>query len=76
MRHLHAHPNPPSDPDQALEYLREGNKVGGAGGSLRPAWHRVLVGWLCWGWLAQVPVGVRACVDPPTCLPPHACHAA
>eukprot|EP00198_Chlamydomonas_reinhardtii_P006667 XP_001696003.1 mitochondrial carbonic anhydrase, beta type [Chlamydomonas reinhardtii] len=26
MRHLHAHPNPPSDPDQALEYLREGNK--------------------------------------------------
>ncbi|KAG2488568.1 hypothetical protein HYH03_012887 [Edaphochlamys debaryana] len=26
VRHLHAHPNPPSDPEQALEYLREGNK--------------------------------------------------
>ncbi len=26
-RWLHAHPNPPSDPDQALEYLRQGNQV-------------------------------------------------
>jgi hypothetical protein len=27
-RNLHAHPNPPSNPTQALEYLLEGNKVG------------------------------------------------
>lgn len=26
-RGLHAHPNPPSDPNQALEYLRQGNQV-------------------------------------------------
>jgi len=26
VRFLHAHPNPPTNPEQALEYLREGNK--------------------------------------------------
>lgn len=26
-RLLHAHPNPPKDPSEALEYLRQGNKV-------------------------------------------------
>lgn len=26
VRSLHAHPNPPTSPDQALDYLREGNK--------------------------------------------------
>ena len=31
-RSPHAHPNPPANPDQALEYLREGNKVSGAHG--------------------------------------------
>ncbi len=29
-RFLHAHPNPPKDPNEALDYLRQGNEVGSA----------------------------------------------